>query len=111
MHIGLVQVAVRPFIRKVDNVPMYMALRDKRLTKYKSSLLATINTNIHNRPIFFNCFRDFCVDFTCPMTPEPLKLDVHIQGGEFRDLKNIAIMYRVYFRSMSTNLNAKFLST
>ena len=78
MHIGLVQVAVKPFIRNVDNVPIHMALRDKRLTKYKSSLLATINTIVHNRPIFFNCCRDFCVEFTCPMTPEPLKLDVHI---------------------------------
>ena len=111
MHIGLVQVVVKPFIRKVDNVPIYMALRDKRLKKYKSSLLATINTNIHNRPIFFNCYPTFCVDFTCPMAPEALKLDVHIQGGEFRDLKNFAIMYGVYFRSMSTNLNAKFLNT
>ena len=88
-----------------------MALRDKRLKKYKSSLLATFNTNIHKRPIFFNCYRDFCIDFTCPTTQEALKLDVHIQGGEFRDLKNFAIMYGVYFRSMSTNLNAKFLNT
>ena len=111
MHIGLVQVVIKPFIRKVDNVPIYMALRDKRLTKNKSSLLATINTNIHNRPIFFNWCRDFCVDFTSPMTPEALKVDGHIQGGEFRDLKNIAILYRVYFISMSANLNAKFLNT
>ena len=111
MHIGLVQVAVKPFIRKVDNVPIYMDLRDNRLTKYKSSLSATISTNIHNRPVFFNCCRDFGVDFTCPMTPEALKLDVHIQGGEFLDLKNIAIMYRVYFRSMSAKLNAKFFNT
>ena len=88
-----------------------MALRDKRLKKYKSSLLATINTNIHNRPIFFNCYPAFCVDFTCPLTPEALKLDVHIQGGEFRDLKNFAIMYRLYFKSMSANLNAKFFNT
>ena len=111
MHVGLVQVVVKPFIRRDDNVPIYMALRDKRLKKYKSSLLATINTNIHNRPILFNCYRDFCIDFTCPMTPEALTVDVHIKGGEFRDLKNFAVMYRVYFRSMSTNLNAKFLNT
>ena len=84
MHIGLVQVAVKPFIRKVHNVPIYLGLRDKRLKKYKSSLLATINTNIHKRPIFFNCYRDFCIDFTCPTTQEALKLDVHIQGGELQ---------------------------
>ena len=84
MHIGLVQVAVRPFIRKVDNVPIYMALTDKSLKKNKSSLLATINTNIHNRPIFLNCYPAFCIDFTCPTTQEALKLDVHFQGGELQ---------------------------
>ena len=92
-------------------MPIYISSTDKGLKKYKSSLLATINTNIHNIPIFFNCHQAFCIDFTCPMAPEALKLDVHIQGGEFRDLKNFAIMYGVCFGSMSTNLNAKFLST
>ena len=111
MHTGLVQVTVKPFIKKVNNVPIYKALGDKSLKKYKLSLLATINTNIHNIPIFFNCYPAFCIDFTCPLTPEALKLDVHTQGSKFRDLKNFTIMYGVYFRSMSTNLNAKFLNT
>ena len=35
---GLVQVAVKHFIRKGINVPIYMALGDKRLKKYKSCL-------------------------------------------------------------------------
>ena len=88
-----------------------MALRDKRMKKYKSSLWALINTNIHNRPTFFNCYPDFCVDLLCHMTPEALKLDVHIQGGEFHDFKSFAIMYRVYFWLMSTNLSTKVSST
>ena len=69
-----------------------------------------INTNIHNGLIFFNCYLDFCIDLTCPMTPKALKLDVHVQGDDFHDFKNFAIIYRVYFRLMSTNLNTKFLS-
>jgi len=110
MHIGLVQVAVKPFIRKGINAPIYMALRDKRLKKYKSSLLAMINTNIHNRPILFNCYPDFCVHLTCQMTLEALKIDVHVQGDEFHDFNNFAIMCKVYFRLLSTNLNTKFLN-
>ena len=35
---GLVQVVVKPFITKGINVPIYMALGDKRLKKYKSCL-------------------------------------------------------------------------
>ena len=78
MRICLIRVAVKPFIIKGINTPIYMALRDKRLRKHKSSPLAMINSNIHNGLIFFNCYPDFCVDLTCPMTPEALKLDVHI---------------------------------
>ena len=78
MHIGVVHVAINPFLKKGINAPIYMALREKGLKKYKSSLLAMTNTNIHNGQIFFSCYPDFCVDLTCPMTPEALKLDVHI---------------------------------
>ena len=35
---GLVQVAVKPIMRKGINVPIYMALGDKRLKKHKSCL-------------------------------------------------------------------------
>ena len=111
MPTGLVQVTVKPFIKKVNNVPIYKALGDKSLKKYKLSLLATINTNIHNRPIFFNFYRDFCIDFTRLMKTEALKLDVHIHGDELCDFKNFAIMDRFYFLPMSPNLNAKFFNT
>ena len=110
MHIGLVQVAIKPLVRKGINAPIYLALRDKRLRRYKSSLLALIQTNICKGPVFFNCFPDFMVDLTCPMTTEALKLDVHIQGNEFLDFKNFVVLYRVYFRLMSTNLNTRFLN-
>ena len=50
------------------------------------------------------------VDLTCPMTTEALKLDVHVQGDEFLDFKNFVVVYRVYFRLMSSNLNTRFLN-
>ena len=89
MHIGLVQVAIKPLLKKSVTAPIYMALRDKRLRKYKSSLLAVIQTKICKVAIFFNCYHDFMVDLTCPMTTEALNLDVHIQGNEFLDFKNL----------------------
>jgi len=69
-----------------------MAFGHKRLKNYKSSLLAMINVDIHIRPIFFNGFPNFCVDFSSLAAPEALMLDVHIQGDEFHDFKKFAIM-------------------
>ena len=48
MHIGLVQIVVKPFVKKGVNSPIFMALRDTCLKKYKTSILAMIQTNIHN---------------------------------------------------------------
>ena len=70
-----------------------MALRDKRFKKYKYSLLAVIQINFCKGPIFFNCYPDFTVDLTCPMTIEALKLDVRIQGDEFHDFKNFVVIF------------------
>ena len=66
MHIGLVQVAIKPLLKKGIKAPIYMALRDKILRKYKSSLFVVIRTNICKRPVFFNCYLDFVVDLTYP---------------------------------------------
>jgi len=56
MHIGLVQVAIKPLLKIGVNAPIYLALRDKRLHHYKFSLLAVIQTNVCKGPIFFNCY-------------------------------------------------------
>jgi len=110
MHIGLVQVAIKALLITRVNAPIYLALRDKRLRHYKSSLLAVIQTNVCKGPIFFNCYPNFMVDLTCPMTTEALKLDVHVQGDEFLDFKSFVVVYRVYFRLMSSNLNTRFFN-
>jgi len=110
MHIGLVQVAIKPLLKTGVSAPIYLALRDKRLYHYKSSLLAVIQTNVCKGRICFNCYPNFMVDLTCPMTTEALKLDVHVQGDEFLDFKNFVVVYRVYFRLMSSNLNMRFLN-
>ena len=100
MHIGLVLVAIKPLLKKGVNAPIFIALRDKRLKKYKSSLLVVIQTNVCKSPIFCNCYPNFTVDLTCPLRTEALKLDVHVQGDEFHEFKNFVVLLRVYFRLM-----------
>ena len=92
MHIGFVQVAIKPLLKKGLNALIFIALRDRRLKKYKSSLLAIIQTNVCKGPIFFNYYPDFTVDLACPLTTKPLKLDVHVQADEFHKFKNFTVI-------------------
>ena len=46
----MVQIALKPLTRLGLDCPIFMALRDNRLIRYKDSLLAMIQTNICSGP-------------------------------------------------------------
>ncbi|KAI5653694.1 hypothetical protein M9H77_30881 [Catharanthus roseus] len=109
IHYGLIQVAVKPLVHIGVDAPVYLALRDKRLKRYKPSLLAMIQTNICNGPIYFNCAPNYSVSLTDPLIMNSLVLDIHMQGDEFEKLtEQFVVMYRVYYRLLSSQLNPKF---
>lgn len=109
IHFGMVQVAVKPLVHLGVDAPIYLALRDKRLKRYKTSLIAMIQTNVCNGPIYFNCSPNFSIDLTDPLILDTLVLDIHLKGDEFHALcKNFAVIYRVYFRLMNSQLNTRF---
>ncbi|KAI5681135.1 hypothetical protein M9H77_02362 [Catharanthus roseus] len=109
IHYGLIQVAVKPLVHIGVDAPVYLALRDKRLKRYKPSLLAMIQTNICNGPIYFNCAPNYSVSLTDPLIMNSLVLDIHMQGDEFEKLtEQFVVMYRVYYRLLSSQLNPRF---
>ncbi|XP_074271427.1 uncharacterized protein LOC141595362 [Silene latifolia] len=85
IHFGLVQVAIKPLVHKGIDLPIFMALRDNRLKAYKDSLLAVIQTNVCNGPVYFNCFPDFSVDLHDPLIQDALVLDIHILDNKFKE--------------------------
>ncbi|KAK9668727.1 hypothetical protein RND81_13G081900 [Saponaria officinalis] len=110
IHFGLVLVAVKPLVHKGIDCPIYMALRDNRLKTYKDSLLAVVQTNVCNGPVYFNCFPDYTVDLSDPLIQESLILDLHVSGNKFKEFaNNFAIVFRIYFRLMSSTVNPKFI--
>ncbi|KAK9739977.1 hypothetical protein RND81_03G001600 [Saponaria officinalis] len=87
-----------------------MALRDNPLQTYKDSFLAVVQTNVCNGPVYFNCFPDYTVDLSDPLIQESLILDLHVSGNKFKEFaKNFAIVFRIYFRLMSSTVNPKFI--
>lgn len=58
LHIGLVQIAIKPLTMEGLNTVMHVSLRDCRHTIYKSSIIGLVETNLTNGPIYFNCFPD-----------------------------------------------------
>lgn len=64
MHIGFVQIAVKPMFRLGLDIPILVMLRDARHKKFDHSLLAVLESNIAHGPIYSNCYPNFFIDIT-----------------------------------------------
>ena len=80
LHIGLIQVRVKPLIREGLNCSTLMALRDTHHIRFDDSLVGTIQTSLSCGPVHFNCFPNFTVSLHDPHIMKALTLNIKTQG-------------------------------
>ncbi|KAK4728986.1 hypothetical protein R3W88_021974 [Solanum pinnatisectum] len=108
LHIGLVQVAVKPLFRKGLDIPVCVILRDGRFLNFDDSLVGVLQSNLADGPVCFNCYPNFSLDISDPNVMDSLTLNVKTKNLNNKiNTREIAIIYRVYYRLMKTTLAPK----
>ena len=108
LHIGLVQVGVKPLIRERLNNSILMALRDTRHIRFNDSLLGTIESSLSCGPVHFDCFPNFTVGLHDPHIMKVLTLNIKIHGTlMLHGTQQLALIYRVYYKCIRTNMNVQ----
>ena len=97
-------------IREGLNYSIPMALRDTRHIQFDDSLLGTIQTSLSCGPIYFDCFPNFTVSLHDPHIMKALTLNIKTQGTLMvQGTHQSALIYRVYYKCIRTNLNIQAL--
>ena len=87
-----------------------MALRDTRHIRFNDSLLGTIETSLSSGPVHFNCFPDFTIHLYDPHVMKAFTLNIKTHGTLMvQGASQIALIYRIYYKCLRTNLNAQAL--
>lgn len=94
MHLGLVQIAIKPLMRDGLEAPIVVCLRDARHSNFNNSLLALVEANLSQGPICFDCFPSFSVSLNDASSIEVLTLNVKSSGIP------LALTYRVVCKAM-----------
>ena len=58
MHIGLVQVAIKPLTRKGINASILICLRDARFKNFSDNILGMIIASLYDGFVYFDCYPD-----------------------------------------------------
>ena len=106
LHIGMVQVAIKPLTRKGINASVLMCLRDTRFKNFKDSILSMITASLYDGPVYFNCYPNLTLALDDPNIVKALTLNIasssyHMEEGS----KPFALIYRIYYRLLGTQLN------
>ena len=75
-HIEAVQITLRPMFRSGLDTPVLAILREKEHKDFSNSLLGIIESNLAERPIYFNCFPNFTVALDDPHVLKTLTFDI-----------------------------------
>ena len=103
--------AIKPLTRLGLNKPICACLRDARHNNFDDSLLGVIKSNMAHGPVYFNCFLDLALSCIDDLSiQKALTLNVQTKGYDMDPrAKNILIVYRIYYKAMTTSVNAKCL--
>ncbi|KAJ9177061.1 hypothetical protein P3X46_012314 [Hevea brasiliensis] len=103
LHIGMIQVALKPATRLGLNTSALVCVRDKRHKDFNDSLLGIIESSLCDGPIYFSCYPNFTISIEDPNIMQALSLDIQTQGyNMLPGSKNIILIYRIHYKAMNT---------
>ena len=106
--IGLVQIVIRPFFRLSLDIPVFACLRDTRAIQFSNSILSMIDSNPTNGPFYFNCYPNFSMNINYPSILTRLTLNTKTNNMNFVEhAQTIVIVYIIYYKVMTTQLNPR----
>ena len=109
IHIGLVQVEIKPLFRLGLDIPVFVCLRDARSTKITDSVFSMIDSNLANGLVYLNCFPNFSMNINDPSIFFPsLTLNIKTKNMNFvEEAQTITIIYRIYYKVITIQLNPR----
>jgi hypothetical protein len=106
LHIGYVQVAVKPLTRLGINASVLLCLRDARFMEFHTSILGMMQSSQFNGPIHFDTFPNLTLALSDVNIVKALTLNVLTSGFDMLEGgRLLAIIYRIYYKLLKTNLN------
>ena len=111
LHIGAIQVAVKPLTRLGLDKPICICLRDARHNQFQDSLLGLMQANTSFGPVYFTCYPNLELDcMNDKSIHKALTLNIQTQNYDMDPRsRNILIVYRVYYKVMTSVVNPNCL--
>ena len=106
IHLGLIQVGIKPLTRRGINASVLLRLLDARFTNEDQARLGMVEANVAHGPIWFNANPDLTISLDDGAPEKALTLRIKTSGYHMIEgSRPLALIYRIYYKLLKTNLN------
>jgi hypothetical protein len=99
IHIGLIQVGIKPLTRRGINASVLLRLLDARFTNENQARLGMVEANVGHGPIWFNANPDLTVSLDDGAPEKALTLRINTSGYHMIEgSRPLALVYRIYYK-------------
>ncbi|KAK9134325.1 hypothetical protein Syun_013655 [Stephania yunnanensis] len=105
LHLGLIQVAVKPLVALGTNADVMVSVRDKRHLDFRDSLLGIIEGSLSDGPLYFECCPNLTIDLhnEYELVSRALVLGISTKGFSLsKTISNVAVVYKLFYKVMHT---------
>ena len=86
----------KPLVQRGLNVSCLVCLRDGRHYGYADSVLASAEVELHDEPVYFNCYPDRMIDLKDIHILDALKLNIKLNGLNMKPGSiPVTLIYRI----------------
>ncbi|XP_050919005.1 uncharacterized protein LOC127136500 [Lathyrus oleraceus] len=76
IHIGLIQIAIKPLHKLGLNTPILLVIRDTCIKDFHNSIIAIVESNLNDFPVYFTCHPNYSMRLTDEFTKNSLVIYV-----------------------------------
>ena len=110
IHLGLIQVGIKPLTRRGINSSVFLRLIDARFTNENQARLGMVEANVSHGPISFNVNPDLTLSLDDGAPEKALTLRINTFGYHMIEgSRPLALVYRIYYKLFKTNLDPQAL--
>lgn len=110
IHIGCVQVGIKPLTKEGLNTSILAVLRDARFTNFEDSLLSSIESSLCSGPVSFDCYPNLTVSLKDRNILQSMQLQIKTHNYHMLEGRvPVALIFKIHYKAMFSAFASKHL--
>ena len=108
IHVGLIEVWIKPLTKEGLNTSILAVLRDARFQNFQDSLLSSIESSLCSGPVSFDCYPNITISLKDKNILQSMLLQIKTHNYDMLEGSiHVALIFKIHYKAMFSAFASK----